>query len=253
MKHHLVLKLFQQLTDDQNLPDWTAFINDKTVIRENLIPDVDRLMRELGIKFWVTKEYKPAAGDWNKDEIEHGLNRTYRMILQDDYKLPGNLLSRIKLIPAVEDARQLEVGEVRLPPREVSTVASLPAQHPGDLIYLPFAKALTRGNADIKVAVLDTGANLDHQELQGKIVKRADFVDLEGLNTSDFVGDIKGYDDVPEDEVGHGTHVSGIIAGRGLQMDEGVAPECGLMAVRVLATMKSGSRLVGGGVVANIT
>ena len=252
MKHHLVLKLFQQLTDDQNLPDWTAFINDKTVIRENLIPDVDRLMRELGIKFWVTKEYKPAAGDWNKDEIEHGLNRTYRMILQDDYKLPGNLLSRIKLIPAVEDARQLEVGEVRLPPREVSTVASLPAQHPGDLIYLPFAKALTRGNADIKVAVLDTGANLDHQELQGKIVKRADFVDLEGLNTSDFVGDIKGYDDVPEDEVGHGTHVSGIIAGRGLQMDEGVAPECGLMAVRVLATMKSGNRLVGAGIVDNI-
>lgn len=252
MKHHLVLKLFQQLTDDQNLPDWTAFINDKTVIRENLIPDVDRLMRELSIKFWVTKEYKPAAGDWNKDEIQHGLNRTYRMILQDDYNLPGNLLSRIKLIPAVEDARQLEVGEVRLPPREVSTAASVPTQHPGDLIYLPFAKAMTRGNADIKVAVLDTGANLDHQELQGKIVKRADFVDLEGLNTSDFVGDIKGYDDVPEDEVGHGTHVSGIIAGRGIQMDEGVAPECGLMAVRVLATMKSGNRLVGAGIVDNI-
>ena len=252
MKHHLVLKLFQQLTDDQNLPDWTAFINDKTVIRENLIPEVDRLMRELGIKFWVTKEYKPADDDWNKDEIQHGLNRTYRMILQDDYNLPANLLSRIKLIPAVEDARQLEVGEVRLPPREVSTAASVPTQHPGDLIYLPFAKAMTRGNADIKVAVLDTGANLDHQELQGKIVKRADFVDLEGLNTSDFVGDIKGYDDVPEDEVGHGTHVSGIIAGRGLQMDEGVAPECGLMAVRVLATMKSGNRLVGAGIVDNI-
>jgi subtilisin family serine protease len=252
MKHHLVLKLFQQLTDDQNLPDWTAFINDKTVIRENLIPEVDRLMRELGIKFWVTKEYKPAGDDWNKDEIQHGLNRTYRMILQDDYNLPANLLSRIKLIPAVEDARQLEVGEVRLPPREVSTAASVPTQHPGDLIYLPFAKAMTRGNADIKVAVLDTGANLDHPELQGKIVKRADFVDLEGLNTSDFVGDIKGYDDVPEDEVGHGTHVSGIIAGRGLQMEEGVAPECGLMAVRVLATMKSGNRLVGAGIVDNI-
>ena len=252
MKHHLVLKLFQQLTDDQNLPDWTAFINDKTVVRENLIPEVDRLMRESGIKFWVTKEYKPAATDWNKDEIEHGLNRTYRMILQEDYNLPENLLSRIKQIPAVEDVRQLEVGEVRLPPRELATAASLTTQHPGDLIYLPFAKALTRGNADIKVAVLDTGANLDHQELQGKIIKRADFVDLEGLNTSDFVGDITGYDDVPEDEVGHGTHVSGIIAGRGLQMDEGVAPECGIMAVRVLATMKSGARLVGAGIVDNI-
>jgi subtilisin family serine protease len=94
--------------------------------------------------------------------------------------------------------------------------------------------------------------NLTHKELQGKIIKRADFVDLEGLNTSDFVGDIKGYDDVPEDEVGHGTHVSGIIAGRGIQMDEGVAPECSVMAVRVLATMKAGDRFVGAGVVDNI-
>ena len=252
MKHHLVLKLVQQLTDDYNLPDWTTFINDKTVSRESLTPEVDRLLGELGIKFWVTKEYKPAATDWNKDEIEHGLNRTYRMILQDDYNLPENLVSRIKLIPSVEDARELEVGQVRLPSPEIATSASLTAQSPGDLIYLPYAKSLTRGNADIKVAVLDTGANLDHRELQGKIVKRADFVDLEGLNTSDFVGDITGYDDVPEDEVGHGTHVSGIIAGRGLQMDEGVAPECGIMAVRVLATMKSGPRLVGAGIVDNI-
>src|SRR6185369_11891208 len=162
MKHHLVLKLVQQLTDDYNLPDWTTYINDKTVSRENLTPEVDRLLGELGIKFWVTKEYKPAAADWNKDEIEHGLNRTYRMILQEDYNLPENLVSRIKLIPSVEDARQLEVGQVRLPSPEIATSASLTAQSPGDLIYLSYAKSLTRGNADIKVAVLDTGANLDH-------------------------------------------------------------------------------------------
>jgi subtilisin family serine protease len=252
MKQHLVLKLFQQLTDDQDLPDWTTFINDKTVIRESLTPDVDRLLRDMGVKFWVTKEYKQAATDWNRDEIEHGLNRTYRMILQEDYKLPESLVNQIKLVPSVEDARRMEVGEVRLPPREISTTASITAQRPADLIYLSYAKALTRGNADVTVAVLDTGANLNHRELQGKIVKRADFVDLEGLATSDFVGDCKGYDDVPEDEVGHGTHVSGIIAGRGLQMDEGVAPECGLLAVRVLATMKSGARLVGAGIVDNI-
>jgi subtilisin family serine protease len=88
--------------------------------------------------------------------------------------------------------------------------------------------------------------------LRGKIVKRADFVNLEGLDTTGFIGDFSGYDDVPEDEVGHGTHVSGIIAGRGIEMDEGVAPECSVMAVRVLATMKQGSRLVGAGIVDNI-
>jgi subtilisin family serine protease len=210
------------------------------------------LLNDLNVKFWATREYKPAGVDWNTDEINNGLNRTYRLILQEDYNLPANLLDQIRLIQSVEEARKLEVGEVRLPPPAVATAASISAQRPGELIYLSYAKAITRGNPDIKIAVLDTGANLDHKELQGKIVKRADFVDLEGLNTSDFVGDIKGYDDVPEDEVGHGTHVSGIVAGRGLQMDEGVAPECGVMAVRVLATMKSGERVVGAGIIDNI-
>jgi thermitase len=251
MKEHLVLKLHRQLPDDRDMPDWTTFINDKSVMKESLTPDVDRVLHDLNIKFWATREYKPAGADWNIDEINNGLNRTYRLILQENCNLPANLLDQIKSIPSVEEARKLEVGEVRLPAPVVSTAASVGTQ-PGELIYLSYAKAITRGNPDIKIAVLDTGANLNHKELQGKIVKRADFVDLEGLNTSDFVGDTKGYDDVPEDEVGHGTHVSGIIAGRGLQMDEGVAPECGVMAVRVLATMKNGARLVGAGIVDNI-
>jgi thermitase len=255
MKHHLVLKLYQQLTDDVNLPDWTAFINDKSNVRENLSADVDRLLHSLGVKFWLTREYKPAGPHWNNEEMLQGLNRTYRMILQEDYNLPDNLVHQIKLIPTVEDAREMEVGEAPLPAHEVSRQTSQTSLGPGrvsDLIYLPYAQAMTKGNPEIKIAVLDTGVNLDHKELEGKIVKRADFVNLEGLDTSSFVGDTTGYDDVPEDEVGHGTHVSGIIASRGLQMDEGVAPDCGIMAVRVLATMKSGARLVGAGIVDNI-
>ena len=35
-------------------------------------------------------------------------------------------------------------------------------------------------------------------------------------------------------------------------MDEGVSPGCSIMAVRVLATMKSGDRLVGAGIIDNI-
>ena len=252
MKSHLILKLHQQLSDDIGIPDWTSFINDKSRIRENLNPDVDRLMNDLGVKFWLTKEYKPAALAWSNEEISQGLNRTYRLILQQDYNLPANLVERLKLVPSVENARELEVGEARLPKPDVSAQASLTAQNVAELINLPYAQALTKGVPDVKIAVLDTGVNLNHKELSGKIVKRADFVNLEGLDTSGFVGDTQGYDDVPEDEVGHGTHVSGIIAGRGVEMDQGVAPECGIMAVRVLATMKDGDRLVGAGIVDNI-
>jgi subtilisin family serine protease len=252
MKHHLIIKLYQQISDEVNIPDWLEFINNKSVVKESINTDVDRLMRDVGVKFWLTREYKPAGEQWSKQEMRQGLNRTYRLILQQDYDLPDNLIQRLKHIPTVEDARELKIAEATLPTPNLSAQTSFGAQAVSELIYLPYAKAMTRGIADVKIAVLDTGVNLNHKELDGKILKRADFVNLEGLDTSGFVGDITGFDDVPEDEVGHGTHVSGIIAGKGFQMDEGIAPECSIMAVRVLATMKSGARFVGAGIVDNI-
>jgi len=254
MKHHFKVRLVRQLADDLKIPDWISFIDDKSVVYERLIPAVDRLMDDHGLKFWTTREYQPAGDEWNDEEIQHGLNRTYRLILQDDYELPSGLLERIRLIPSVQDARELEIGEAALPHpdmEEIEEEASV-SDRPADLIYLSYAKAFTRGAPGVNVAVLDTGVNLSHKELEGKIGKRFDFVDLEGIDTTDFIGHIKGYDDVVEDEVGHGTHVSGIVAAKGLAMDEGVCPDCTIMAVRVLATMKSGSRLVGAGIIDNI-
>ena len=252
MKHHIVLKLRERLAEDLAIPDRLSFIYDKSVVKENVNPDVDRVMSDFGLRFWLTREYRPAGTSWNADELREGLNRTYRMILQQDYALPAQLVERIKLISSVDDARELQIAEAELPRPQLSQQSSVESPKAADLIYLSYAKALTRGIADIKIAILDTGINLDHKELQGKIVKRADFVDLEGLDTSSFIGDVTGYDEVPEDDVGHGTHVAGIIAGRGLEMEEGVAPGCSIMAVRVLAAMKSGGRITGAGIVDNI-
>jgi len=250
MRDHAVLKMRTTLSDDAGIPSWLDFIADKSRIRETVNPDVDRLLHELGLKVWVTREYKPAQADWSADERREGLDRTYRLIFQQDSELPEDLVDRLVAIPSVEIASRLSVGSAHIP--AVSSQTSFTAPDVADLIYLRYAQAFTKGSPDIRIAVLDTGANLNHRELQGKIGKAADFVDLEGLNTSDFIGDFTGFDDVPEDEVGHGTHVSGIIAGRGLEMNEGVAPGCKLMAVRVLATMKSGTRFVGAGIIDNI-
>jgi len=247
----MVIKLRKPLQGGLDVPDWQDFIGDKSVAREHIDPDVDRLLREAGLAFWVTREYKPAAASWSADEQRLGLDRTYRVILQEDYKLPADLVRNVKLLPTVEDAHKLEVGSIPLPPPEVATQASIGAS-PGEAIYLPYAHTLTKGRPEIRVAVLDTGVNLSHKELRGKVVQGADFVDLKGLDTTNFIGDIKDYDNVPEDEVGHGTHVAGIIAARGLQMDEGVAPGCSIGAVRVLATMRRGAKYFGAGIVDNI-
>jgi thermitase len=254
MRQHLIVKLRQRLPDDDDIPDWMAFIHDKSYVKESLLPAFDRLMRRSGARFWVTSEHPPAgAGEqWTPDEVRHGLDRTYRVILQDDYDLPPDLVNAIRLIPAVEAIHKLGIGEAVLPAPELATETSLGPSRAGDLIELAYARAVTLGEPDVHVAVLDTGVNLDHRELQGTLLPGQDFVNLDGLDTTGFIGDFMGYDDVPEDEVGHGTHVSGIIAARGLAMDEGVAPGCRIIPVRVLATMKSGDRLVGAGIIDNI-
>jgi subtilisin family serine protease len=252
MKHHIIIKLHRQLDGNARIPYWIDFIRDKSVIREAVTPEIDLIMRELSVTFWLTREYPLRMPDPSVEELREGLDRTYRLILQQDRALPVGLVDRLRSLPAVEEARALDVTEAPLPAPQFSTQASLVRRNAGEQIYLPYAHMVTRGQRGITIAVLDTGVDAEHAELKDKVAKRADFVNLDGLDTSGFVGDVTGYDSQPEDELGHGTHVCGIIAGKGLQMDEGVAPACTLMAVRVLATMKEGNQLVGAGIVDNI-
>lgn len=56
---------------------------------------------------------------------------------------------------------------------------------------------LSKGSDGVKVAVLDTGVQLDHPDLEGKLA--------EGYN-------VVTSGQQPDDDVGHGTHVAGIIA-----------------------------------------
>jgi len=258
MRSHIVVKLHRALEGDGPIPHWLPFISDKSIAREHSNLEVDTEMASFGRRFWLTQEYMAAAAEPTPDERAEGLNRTYRLILKDHAELPTDLIERLNAKGSVESARPILVEDARLPQyvaasstSAFSDSKSTPART-RELIGLPYARAMTLGSPDIRVAVLDTGADLEHPELKQKFKKRADFVNLEGLDTTGFIGDFSGYDEVPEDEVGHGTHVSGIVAARGLQMEQGVAPECSLMAVRVLATMKSGDRRMGAGIVDNI-
>lgn len=57
--------------------------------------------------------------------------------------------------------------------------------------------AVTRGNEDTLVAVIDTGVDLTHDDLKGRLADGANFIDP---------------DEEPLDDVGHGTHVTGVIS-----------------------------------------
>ncbi|NOU03039.1 MAG: S8 family serine peptidase [Novosphingobium sp.] len=251
MKQHLIVKLRALPATGFDPPQWQRFIFDKSRVVETLTPAFDALLQSLGVRFWVTREYELMRAEGSPLEAAQGLERTFRVIFQQDVTLPPDLTPRVAALPGIEEARLIAVVETPLPVPQLSLRTSL-TQRAGDLIHLPYAHALTRGDPKVTIAVLDTGVDSSHPELVGKVGSRKDFVNLTGLDTSDFVGDFLGLDDAPDDEVGHGTHVSGIIAAKGLRMEEGVAPECKLMAVRVLATMERDGKRFGAGIVDNI-
>ena len=87
-------------------------------------------------------------------------------------------------------------------------------------IDLPGAWSITSGTEDVIVAVVDSGVSRGHPDLIGKLLQGHDF--LNG-------------DNEPEDDIGHGTAVAGIVAaasddGVGIA---GVAPRARILPVKV--------------------
>jgi len=78
----------------------------------------------------------------------------------------------------------------------------------------------------VVVAVVDTGIDLDHPDLQANLISGQSFVS--GISS-------------PDDDAGHGTHVAGMVAGVSNNGGIiGVAPRASLMPIKVLDSQGSG-------------
>ncbi len=80
---------------------------------------------------------------------------------------------------------------------------------------------LTTGEPGIVLAVLDTGVDMNHADLQGAIWVNPGETPLNGVDDdgNGFIDDVHGWDfagndNLPDDDYGHGTHVAGIAAAR---------------------------------------
>jgi subtilisin family serine protease len=105
------------------------------------------------------------------------------------------------------------------------------------------AWTVTTGNAAL-IAIVDTGVDLTHPDLDANIVSYpdADFVEPEGTCTR-VKGKRSCTQDGAQDKYGHGTHVAGIAAaetGNGIGV-AGVAPGAKILPVRVLDAEGSGT------------
>jgi subtilisin family serine protease len=108
-----------------------------------------------------------------------------------------------------------------------------------------------RGSGEVIVAVLDTGVDYDHPDLQGNLwINEAERDGLPWVDDDDngYVDDIRGYNFVsytndPRDDHGHGTAITGIIAAVG-DNDTDVAGLCWtvrIMPVKVLGAGGDGT------------
>lgn len=141
-----------------------------------------------------------------------------------DRQLKLAALAALKKNPNIEFAEPNYIYTVDFTPND----SSLGSQWAWDKIQAKQAWDVTQGSTSTVIAVVDTGIQTTHPDLNAKIVAGYDYVDN---------------DTVPTDGNGHGTHVAGTSAAETNNSagGAGTCPNCKLMPVRVLDNNGSGT------------
>lgn len=157
----------------------------------------------------------------------------FRMKIISNAVSPLTIADVLEALPSVVYAEPNLIGQA---PESVGRVSwargggagEYAEQWAPETLRLPEAHTVSRG-AGVVVAVLDTGADLDHPALAGHLESGYDFVDLDADPSEEGAyGQDLAY--------GHGTHVAGLVAL--------AAPEATIVPLRILRPDGSGDSWV---------
>lgn len=198
----------------------------------------------------------PGARRFDETEQLSGVARVLRVEVARDDTLPA-LVQSLQQLPALERVQPDRLCATPFDARAPKPRAQLDpvaARRPRAMVRLPQALALQRGDPSVVVGLADTGVVLHHVELNRRLRRGFDTVDLDAATVGDLtlVGDNTGRDEQPDDEVGHGSACAGILRANGSGLPAGGAGLCGLTPVRVLGAALQGGKRVGVGALANI-
>jgi subtilisin family serine protease len=191
----------------------------------------------------VLVKFKPSLSEEMREAtvLEYQARKIRRIPMIDIYQLqtPENvsveeMLYLLEQNPDVEYAVPNHIRHLAITPNDPLFGQQYALYNPGQVvppgspqgIERPDIKAAeaweeTRGDEDVIIAILDTGVDFDHPDLDDKLL----------LNGYDFVND----DSDPTDDNGHGTLVAGIAAaetnnGEGIA---GVAWNCKILPIKI--------------------
>lgn len=200
------------------------------------------------------------ASAYDDDEEELGLARTYRVEVGEPQGV-DRLVARLRDLDVVEVAVSECFATAPATLWATSMARRAPTRDdveaPRRQVRADVAAAMEEGDERVTVAVVDTGVSLGHPEFQRKLLSGYDAVEL-GLGrlnaTTKLIGDSHGSDFSASDDVGHGSHVAGIIGAQGWQVPRGVAGRSLLLPIRVLAGAQSegDSTITGVGAIGDI-
>ncbi len=176
------------------------------------------------------------------------LGNIYRVQLDlDAGETLDKVLAAYRSRPDVEYAERNPIISVCVTPNDPSYAD----QWALSKIHAPEAWDVCRGSNEVIVAVLDTGVDYDHPDLQGNLwTNEAERKGLPWVDDDDngYVDDIRGYNFVsstndPRDDHGHGTAITGVIAAVGNNKTDiaGVCWTVRIMPVKVLGSGGDGT------------
>lgn len=215
-------------------------------------PDIDGVLHRSGVnassfsRVFVPRRVAPKmikakfdlatiASNYDKDEDSLGLSRTYRVALEGNVNI-DRVCQQLCCSESVETAQPnyIQTAQIRPNDQFYGFQWGLPA------INAEEAWDLEQGHTDVKIAIVDSGVDTTHPDLQGKLLQGHDFVDIPQGAWGwryELLGDHRFRDSNPDDEDGHGSHCAGISAASSND-GRGVAGVCwggSILPVRVMS------------------
>lgn len=187
-------------------------------------------VRDVVVHF--AKDLTPA----DLERVKRDINAESVKRIGDTYVFRSRNMETDQLIPYFKQSWSTEYTEphyLYMTNETSSTIVpndSLYSEYQWNLPSIETEKGwdVSKGSDQVIIAVLDTGVQSNHPDLKGKLIKGTNIVDESAA---------------PDDDVGHGTHVSGII-GATVNNGEGVAGLSWynkIMPVKVLDSSGAGS------------